>query len=48
MIEVPTVLWVLPEEIGGAHLGLSVTLPVGWKRTEADVTLAGPLGGSAR
>lgn len=47
VIEVPTVLWVLPEEIGGAHLGLSATLPVGWKRTEADVTLAGPLGGSA-
>ena len=47
VIEVPTVLWVLPEEVMGAHLGLTATLPIGWKRTEADVTLAGPLGGTA-
>lgn len=47
VIEVPTVLWVLPEEVMGARLGLTATLPIGWKKTEADVTLAGPLGGIA-
>jgi hypothetical protein len=46
-IEIPTVLWVLPEEVMGAHLGLSASLPVGWKNTDADLTFAGPLGGSA-
>lgn len=46
-ITVPTVLWVLPEDVMGGRVGLSATLPVGWKDTEADVTLSGPLGGSA-
>jgi hypothetical protein len=45
-IEIPTVLWVLPEEVMGAHVGLSATLPIGWKKTDADLTLAGPRGGS--
>ncbi|MQY46178.1 transporter [Rhizobiales bacterium RZME27] len=46
-IDVPTVLWVLPEDIMGGHLGLTATLPIGWKNTDADVTLAGPRGGTA-
>ena len=46
VIELPTVLWVLPEDILGGHLGLSATLPIGWKKTSADATLAGPLGGT--
>ncbi|CDZ68272.1 Protein involved in meta-pathway of phenol degradation [Neorhizobium galegae bv. orientalis] len=46
-IEVPTVLWILPEEVMGARLGLSMSVPVGWKNTAADLTVAGPLGGSA-
>jgi hypothetical protein len=44
-IEIPTVIWVLPEEVMGGHLGLSASLPVGWKETSADVTLTRPLGG---
>lgn len=46
-IEIPTVIWILPEEIAGGHLGLSASLPIGWKNTDADLTLAGPLGGNA-
>ncbi|WFR97584.1 SphA family protein [Rhizobium tumorigenes] len=46
-IEIPTVIWILPEDVAGGHLGLSATLPVGWKDTDADVTLAGPRGGRA-
>jgi len=46
-IDVPTVLWILPEEVMGGHLGFSATLPIGWKNTDADVTLAGPRGGTA-
>ncbi|MDQ0322223.1 hypothetical protein QO002_004429 [Pararhizobium capsulatum DSM 1112] len=46
-IEIPTVIWVLPEEVMGGHVGLSATLPVGWKDTSADGTLTGPLGGIA-
>lgn len=42
VIEVPTVMWVLPETIAGGHLGLGGTIPVGWKKTEADVVLNGP------
>lgn len=46
-IELPTVIWILPEDVAGGHLGLTATLPIGWKNTDADVTFAGPLGGSA-
>jgi hypothetical protein len=46
-IEIPTVLWILPEEVMGAHVGLSATVPLGWKNTDADLTLAGPAGGAA-
>ncbi|KAA3503965.1 transporter [Rhizobium rhizogenes] len=46
VIDVPTVLWILPEEVMGGHLGLTATLPIGWKKTDADLTLAGPRGGS--
>ncbi|MDE1154717.1 MAG: transporter [Acidobacteriaceae bacterium] len=47
VIDVPTVLWVLPEDVAGGHLGLTGTIPFGWKQTSADVTLSGPRGGSA-
>lgn len=46
IIELPTLIWVLPEEIAGGHLGLTASLPIGWKKTSADLTVAGPLGGS--
>ncbi|NTG36934.1 transporter [Agrobacterium rhizogenes] len=45
-IEIPTVLWVLPEDIAGGHLGLSATVPLGWKDTEASTVVSGPLVGS--
>lgn len=41
-INIPTVMWVLPETIAGGHLGLGASLPFGWKKTEADVVLHGP------
>nr|WP_200994564.1 transporter [Rhizobium rhizogenes] len=41
-IEIPTVLWVLPEDIAGGHLGLSATVPLGWKDTSANLILNGP------
>lgn len=44
-IEIPTMIWVLPEEVMGGHLGLSASLPLGWKETSADLTRSGPLGG---
>jgi hypothetical protein len=44
-IEIPTVIWVLPEDVMGGRLGLSASLPVGWKETSADLTLNRPLGG---
>jgi hypothetical protein len=47
IIELPTLIWVLPEEIAGGHLGIFGSLPIGWKKTSADLTLAGPQGGSA-
>ncbi|AOF92481.1 transporter [Sinorhizobium sp. RAC02] len=47
IVEVPTVIWVLPEEVIGGHLGLSASLPFGWKKTSAEATRTGPLGGIA-
>ncbi|MCK4206859.1 transporter [Brucella pituitosa] len=47
VIEIPTLMWVAPETVLGGNLGLSTTIPVGWKRTSADVVAAGPLGGIA-
>lgn len=44
VIDVPTVLWVLPDELLGGRVGLSATVPFGWKNTEADLTLTGPRG----
>jgi len=46
-IEMPTALWVLPEQMFGGHVGVSATLPFGWKDTSASLTLAGPRGGMA-
>ncbi|WP_420342088.1 SphA family protein [Paenirhodobacter sp.] len=48
VIDLPTFIWVLPEEMLGGHLGLAATFPIGWKSTSADLTLAGPRGGPAR
>jgi hypothetical protein len=47
VVDIPTVIWVLPEEIAGGNVGLSASLPIGWKETSAGVTLAGPRGGTA-
>lgn len=47
VVEIPTLIWIAPEPVLGGNLGLSATVPVGWKKTTADVTLAGPLGGTA-
>ena len=44
VIDIPTVLWVLPEQVLGGSLGLVATVPFGWKDTEADLTLTGPRG----
>jgi len=47
VIDLPTFLWVLPEEVLGGHVGLTTTVPVGWKETSANATFAGPRGGTA-
>ncbi|QKX00268.1 MULTISPECIES: transporter [unclassified Agrobacterium] len=44
-LNIPTVIWILPEDVMGGKLGLSATLPIGWKETSADATITGPLGG---
>ena len=44
VIEIPTLIWIAPEVVLGGNLGLSTTVPIGWKRTKADATLAGPSG----
>ncbi len=44
VFELPTILWILPEDVAGGRFGLSATLPVGWMKTSADVTLTGPRG----
>lgn len=45
VLEAPTVMWVLPEEVMGGRLGLGATIPFGWMETQADLTLTGPGGG---
>lgn len=45
-LKLPTAMWVLPEEILGGHIAISTTVPVGWKRTSANLTFDGPLLGS--
>ncbi|TNM64775.1 SphA family protein [Aliirhizobium smilacinae] len=45
VLEAPTFLWVLPEELFGGSVGLSATIPFGWMKTSADLTLTGPGGG---
>ena len=47
ILAAPTLLWVLPGEFLGGRVGLGVTVPFGWMKTRADLTLAGPLGGIA-
>lgn len=44
VIEIPTLIWIAPEMVLGGNLGLTTTVPIGWKRTEADATLARPSG----
>lgn len=46
VIEMPTLIWVLPQEVLGGHIGLAATLPVGWKETSASASFVGPLGGT--
>lgn len=45
VLEAPTVMWVLPEEVLGGRLGLGATIPFGWMETDADLTLTRPGGG---
>ncbi len=45
VLAAPTFLWVLPEEFLGGHVGLAATIPFGWMKTSADLTLTGPGGG---
>lgn len=40
LINLSSVIWVLPEEIAGGHLGIGATIPFGWKRTKADLVLS--------
>lgn len=47
VFELPTVLWILPEDVAGGRFGLSATVPVGWMKTSADLTLKGPRGHAA-
>ncbi|NYT32749.1 transporter [Rhizobium sp. WYCCWR 11128] len=47
VLAAPTVLWVLREEVLGGRLGFGATVPFGWMETDADLTLAGPRGGTA-
>jgi hypothetical protein len=42
-IAIPTAIVVLPENFLGGKVGLSMSLPLGWKNTSADVTFDGPL-----
>jgi hypothetical protein len=42
-VEIPTVLWVLPENFLGGHVGLTMTVPIGWKNADVGATLTGPL-----
>ncbi|WP_343313319.1 transporter [Brucella sp. BE17] len=44
---IPSLSYIAPEPLLGGHLGLSVSLPVGKKETDADLTLRGPRGGHA-
>lgn len=46
-LTLPTLLWVAPHPVLGGSLGLSFTLPVGWKETTADLVLSGPRVGTA-
>lgn len=39
-----SVLWILPEELMGGRAGLGFSIPYGWMRTDADLTLASPGG----
>lgn len=41
-ISVPTFLWVLPHEFAGGRVGVSTSIPFGWKKTSADLVLDGP------
>lgn len=47
VLAAPTLLWVPEDEVLNGRLGLGLTVPYGWMKTNADVTIAGPLGGGA-
>lgn len=47
VLAAPTLLWVPEEEVLNGRLGLGLTVPFGWMKSSADLTIAGPLGGTA-
>lgn len=47
VIDAATLIWVAPETVLGGNLGLNAIVPFGWKKTSADLTVGGPLGGIA-
>lgn len=47
VIDTATLIWVAPETVLGGNLGLNAIVPFGWKKTSADLTVGGPLGGIA-
>lgn len=40
-----TLLWVTPGQVLGGNLGISATVPIGWKKVSAGFSLTGPGGG---
>jgi hypothetical protein len=48
LYDMPSILWIAPQDILGGHVGLGLIVPIGWKRVDADVdtlaTLSLPIG----
>jgi len=44
-VGLPTVLWILDQDVLGGNLGFSMTMPMGGKSLSADALLTGPKGG---
>ena len=38
-IDLPTVLWVVPDKVLGGNLGLGVIVPNGWKKVDVDLNV---------
>ncbi|MGY2041382.1 SphA family protein [Pseudomonas pergaminensis] len=45
LVNLSTLLWSTPWQLGGGRVGLNVTLPIGYKKLEAQVQAQGPFGG---